>query len=70
MIADAHEGEDVFADGIVSVAQECLEMLGVVLFVEALMTYMTIERLAVTIGPSGPCDSCVPNRRATGGGHA
>jgi hypothetical protein len=48
-IADAHGGDESFADGLVSVVQEFLEMLGVILLIEALMTYMAIERHAVSI---------------------
>jgi hypothetical protein len=48
-IADSHGGSESFADGLVSVGQEFLEMLGVILFIEALMTYMALERVTVSI---------------------
>lgn len=48
-IAESHDGSGSFADGLVSVGQEFLEMLGVILFIEALMTYMALKRSTVTI---------------------
>jgi hypothetical protein len=49
-IADTHGGEESFADGLVSAGQEFLEMLGVILIIEALTTYMAPRRHTVTIG--------------------
>lgn len=49
-IADTHGGEESFADGLVSVGQEFLEMVGVILIIEALTTYMATRRHTVAIG--------------------
>lgn len=49
-ITDSEGVSESFADGLVSVVQEFLEMLGVIFFIEALMTYMATSGPSVTIG--------------------
>ena len=49
VITDSEEGDETFADGLVSVVQEFLERLGVIFFIEALMTYMATNGPSLTI---------------------
>lgn len=52
-VSDLVGEADSLADGLASVGQELLEMLGVVMFIEALMTYLAITRSSVEIDFGG-----------------
>ena len=52
-VSDLVGRPDSLADGLASVGQELLEMLGVVLFIEALITYLAIRRSSVEIDFGG-----------------
>jgi hypothetical protein len=48
-LADSYGERGRFADGLVSVGQEFFEMVGVILFIEALVTYMALKGGTVTL---------------------
>lgn len=52
-VSDIVGKPDSLADGLVSVGQECLEMLGVILLIEAMMTYLAARGPSLSIRFAG-----------------